>query len=144
MKTKKRVEKTCCFCDASIVNGAYITVVDGEEKRVCIRCKYAKEASRKQTPAEWLQQQITATVDDWFTRQMRNEWSAMYLWFLQSSETEYGAIAVFEDGANIPDGWILAAPQRISPAWTREKASAFITDVTRRLPLFHWGKDASR
>ena len=74
--------------------------------------------------------------EEWYKKQCRNEFGAYHLYFTPSTETEWGSLAIAE---NAPEGYQLADPRRLSPAWTREQVKRHIRDILQRLPVLPYG-----
>ena len=72
-------------------------------------------------------------TQDWLKKQTRNIFAALYLYYRPSSGTVPGDVVVAEDPPS-PD-FVLADPQRLSPAWTTEQINRHIYTVIRRLPI---------
>lgn len=70
--------------------------------------------------------------EDWFKKQCRNEFGTYYLYFKPGTETGWGTLAVAE---NAPEGYQLADPRRLSPAWTRTQVKRHIRDILQTLPV---------
>lgn len=65
----------------------------------------------------------------WFDEQMRNPFGRFYLYYKPLGE--HLIIATEQ-----PEGYQLANPERISPAWTLEQAQYRVRNMLNRLPLF--------
>ena len=95
--------------------------------------KVSEMADRLRDVDVYLYNLIRPEVNAWFDAQCRDPYAHHYLYFRESGEHEAGALAITTDAPG--DGWELADPRRISPAWTREHAATFCHTISRRLPL---------
>lgn len=76
---------------------------------------------------------VADIVRGWFRAQCReNPFGHFFLYFKPSAGAVPGALAIAED---CPEGFKLAAPERVSPAWTEERAVRFVWDTWRSLPV---------
>ena len=69
-------------------------------------------------------------VNDWFDSQMKNPYSAYYLYYKEEAES----IVIATDK---PEGYTLGSSERISPAWTKDQAYMRVRNMLNRLPLFN-------
>ena len=72
----------------------------------------------------------------WFKDQIRNLHAAYYLFYRLPRKGETIATPVISTEALNSD-WMLANPQRISIAWTKDQAAQFVADVMRKLPILN-------
>ncbi len=71
-------------------------------------------------------------ITDWYRAQCREPYASYFLYFKPSAGKVPGEVCL---ATAPPDGFQLADPRRISPAWTMEQAQRFITEVSQRLPI---------
>jgi hypothetical protein len=76
--------------------------------------------------------EVTKVVNEWFSAQCLDAFSAFYLYFKPSDGAKAGEIKIAVDA---PEGFELADPQRISPAWSTNKAEWFVWEKIQRLPI---------
>lgn len=89
-----------------------------------------------------IQQAIYQVADDlatyWHQSQCKNPFGRYYLYYYEPRECDMIAtfIVTNEDEPVAADGrkGMLASQERLSPAWTRDQAKAFIANAIRKTP----------
>ena len=86
-----------------------------------------------QQDAEVVHALTDEAVREWWRKATASPGVAVHLYFRPSAGAEAGELRALWDEEVVPEGFRLAAPDRISPAWDREKARTWIHGVARRL-----------
>jgi hypothetical protein len=73
-------------------------------------------------------------IDDWFREQCRDPYAAYYLYHKASRPGVAGEIMI-SAAETMPVGFGLSGGGRISPAWTKEQAEAFVWKIWHHLPI---------
>lgn len=80
-----------------------------------------------------LRRLVKEAIDSWYHRQSQDPFTAFYLYYTEAIENKWGTIAILESASS--PWWVLAWPERISPAWTVEYAFAKVLEICQRLPI---------
>lgn len=75
---------------------------------------------------EWLYGKAKEESEKWFIAQCANSFGYFYLYYTT------GDIKISDSHPG--EGWHLAMPQRISPAWSKEQAKTICVEALRRCP----------
>jgi hypothetical protein len=91
------------------------------------RVDYAKQVEdyQKQFP-------VGDIVRAWFRAQCAEPWKEFYLYFKKSEGPIIGALSIAPEA---PEGFALARPERVSPAWSEERVVRFVWETWRSLPV---------
>ena len=82
---------------------------------------------------ERLDKMAEEAAKEWKERQFKNEWASLYLYHsLAVPDGEWGMLAVSEE---CPDGYFLSSPERLSPAFTKDKIAYKIRGIMNALPI---------
>jgi len=84
---------------------------------------------------EYRNKWLDKTVELWWDNQMKDIYAMQHLYYRKFG----GGITVSDKDPG--EGWILASPQRLSPAWERSRCKHFIHDTLCSLPVLGENED---
>lgn len=77
-----------------------------------------------------------AAAEEWFQKQCKDQFAALYLYFRRSTETEWGKLTIAEKA---PSDYELADPRRLGPGLTLTQAKNHIRGIIQHLPILPYG-----